>query len=289
MSENEKRTAVAQSFEVHIRNTTTDPAVLAEATILAARRRLLTALRSKTALLTELRLGRADRERTRAALTDFCTGEVRRHLAAADQALYAPAAGAAETRLLIRALRATAAAVAAVAARIDALASADDADSADGAARDVTSLLTVHLAVEQDVLLPVLALLPGADLPLLTADFETLLEGGRLDRPAVVDVTSIPHSRRHPRIFARFARFARLGPGEAFPLVDNHDPKPLRREFEATLPGVFTWDYLESGPTRWQVRIGRRAPEVRPASSAAGRNGSRRPGRGEDPYPGQDV
>ncbi|MFJ5157174.1 DUF2249 domain-containing protein [Streptomyces sp. NPDC088353] len=208
-------------------------------------------LRSRTALLTELRLGRADRERARAALTDFCTGEVRRHLAATDQALYAPAAGAAETRLLIRALRATAAAVA---ARIDVLASADDADSADGAARDVTSLLTVHLAVEQDVLLPALALLPGADLPLLAADFETLLEGGRLDRPAVVDVTSIPHGRRHPRIFAR------LGPGEAFTLVNNHDPEPLRREFEAALPGVFTWDHLESGPTRWQVRIGRRAP-----------------------------
>lgn len=253
-SQSEKGTAVAQSFEVHIRNTTTGSAGLAEAAILAARHRLLTALRSKTALLTELRLGRADRERARAALTDFCTGEVRRHLAATDQALYAPAAGAAETRLLIRALRATAAAVA---ARIDALASADDADSAAGAARDVASLLTVHLAVEQDVLLRALALLPGADLPILTADFETLLEGGRLDRPAVVDVTSIPHGRRHPRIFARFAR---LGPGEAFTLVNNHDPKPLRREFEATHPGVFTWDYLESGPTRWQVRIGRRAP-----------------------------
>ncbi|MFF9128480.1 DUF2249 domain-containing protein [Streptomyces sp. NPDC014889] len=244
---------MGQSFEVHIRNTTTDPAVLAEAAILAARRRMLGALRSRTALLTELRLGRTDREQARVALTDFCTGEVRRHLAASDEALYAPAEGAAETRLLIRALRTTSAAVG---AGIDALAAADDADSAADAARDIASLLTVHLAVEQDVLLPALALLPGADLPILAADFETLLDGGRLDRPAVVDVTSIPHGRRHPRIFARFAR---LGPGEAFTLVNNHDPKPLRREFEATHPGAFTWDCLESGPERWQVRIGRRA------------------------------
>ncbi len=250
---NEKGRAVAQSFEVHIRNTATDPAVQAEAAILAAHRRLLAGLRPKTALLTELRLGHAAREQARTAVTDYCTGEVRRHLAATDQALYAPAAGAAETRLLIKALRATSSAVG---ARIDALASADAADAAAAAAQDVAGLLTVHLSVEEAVLLPALAALPGADLPLLAADFETLLEGGRLEQPAVIDVTTIPHGRRHPRIFARYAR---LQPGEAFTLVNNHDPKPLRREFEATHPGAFTWDYLESGPQRWQVRIGRKA------------------------------
>lgn len=31
----------------------------------------------------------------------------------------------------------------------------------------------------------------------------------------------------------------------------------LRREFEAAYPGVFTWNYLESGPELWRVRIGR--------------------------------
>ena len=34
-------------------------------------------------------------------------------------------------------------------------------------------------------------------------------------------------------------------------------PKPLRREFEATHPGAFAWDYLGKGPDQWQVRIGR--------------------------------
>jgi hypothetical protein len=174
----EKGRAVAQSFEVHIRDTTTDPAVRAEAAILAAHRRLLAGLRPKTALLTELRLGHAAREQARAAVTDSCTGEVRRHLAATDQALYAPAAGAAETRLLIKALRATSPAVD---ARIDALASADATAAVAAAAQDVTGLLTVHLSVEEAVLLPALAALPGAALPLLAADFETLLEGGRLE------------------------------------------------------------------------------------------------------------
>jgi uncharacterized protein (DUF2249 family) len=46
-------------------------------------------------------------------------------------------------------------------------------------------------------------------------------------------------------------------PGESFVLVNNHDPKPLRREFQAAYPDRFGWDYLEAGPERWRVRIGR--------------------------------
>ncbi|MFF0791439.1 DUF2249 domain-containing protein [Streptomyces spiralis] len=67
-------------------------------------------------------------------------------------------------------------------------------------------------------------------------------------------VRRIPHGRRHPRVFTRFAR---LADGESFALVGNHDPKPLRREFEVTHPGRFTWEYLESGPEQWQIRVTR--------------------------------
>jgi uncharacterized protein (DUF2249 family) len=97
---------------------------------------------------------------------------------------------------------------------------------------------------------------PGVELPTLVADVEVLRAGGQLDTPEVMDVREIPHEQRHPQIFARFAR---LTPGEGFTLVNNHDPKPLRREFEATFPDGFTWDYLEQGPERWQVRIAREA------------------------------
>ncbi|PKV99922.1 uncharacterized protein (DUF2249 family) [Amycolatopsis echigonensis] len=72
--------------------------------------------------------------------------------------------------------------------------------------------------------------------------------------PEVWDVRPIPHGQRHPRIFGRYRR---LGPGESFVLVNNHDPEPLRREFGATHPDAFTWDYLESGPRRGRIRIGR--------------------------------
>ncbi|HEY9524045.1 MAG TPA: DUF2249 domain-containing protein, partial [Thermopolyspora sp.] len=127
------------------------------------------------------------------------------------------------------------------------------------AGRATEGALAVQVAIIETVLLPALVALPGADLPTLVEDLTTVLGGGRLDNPAVIDVREIPHGKRHPRIFARYAR---LSPGEAFTLVNSHDPKPLRREFESAHPGAFTWDYVESGPDLWQIRIGRPVAEA---------------------------
>ncbi len=69
-----------------------------------------------------------------------------------------------------------------------------------------------------------------------------------------LDVREIPSRDRHPRIFETFEA---LRPGEAFELVNDHDPKPLRYQFEAEHAGRFTWDYLDQGPDVWRVRIGR--------------------------------
>lgn len=76
----------------------------------------------------------------------------------------------------------------------------------------------------------------------------------------VLDVrTEIP-KRRHEMIFEAFTA---LAPGEAYELVNDHDPKPLRYQFEAEHTGEFTWEYLEQGPEVWRVRIGRAAnPEA---------------------------
>lgn len=210
-------------------------------------------MRAKAALLTELALGHDARATAWEHLAGFCTGTLRRYLEACDQALYAAGAGAAETRLLVRGLRLTAARLE---RHIEALAAAEQPADVTVAAAAIEAVLAAHLVLEHDVLLPGLGALPGADLPTLVADLEILLAGGRLESPEVVDVREIPHGQRHPRIFARFAR---LAPGQGFTLVNNHDPKPLRREFQAAYPGAFTWDYLESGPERWQVRIGREA------------------------------
>ena len=83
---------------------------------------------------------------------------------------------------------------------------------------------------------------------------------------AEIDAQAISPRERHPRIFARFAR---LSPGESFVLVNSHDPQPLRAQFEDRHADAFTWDYLESGPEVWRVRIGRRAESAARPDGAA--------------------
>ncbi|GAB2939716.1 DUF2249 domain-containing protein [Micromonospora polyrhachis] len=69
-----------------------------------------------------------------------------------------------------------------------------------------------------------------------------------------LDVRTEAPARRHDLIFSTYAA---LGAGEAFVLVNDHDPKPLHYQFAAEHAGQFSWDYLESGPSTWRVRIGR--------------------------------
>jgi len=71
---------------------------------------------------------------------------------------------------------------------------------------------------------------------------------------STVDVRTIVPRERHPLIFNTFHA---LAPGEAFLLVNDHDPKPLYYQFKAELGDVFEWEYLESGPEVWKVRIGK--------------------------------
>lgn len=55
-----------------------------------------------------------------------------------------------------------------------------------------------------------------------------------------------------------FNAFAALRPGEAFVFVNDHDPKPLYYQIEAESSEPFSWEYLESGPERWTVRVAKR-------------------------------
>ncbi len=71
---------------------------------------------------------------------------------------------------------------------------------------------------------------------------------------ALVDVRQITPRERHPLIFSTFRA---LPTGHAMELVNDHDPRPLFYQFQAELPGGFSWDYLETGPDTWRVRITR--------------------------------
>lgn len=71
---------------------------------------------------------------------------------------------------------------------------------------------------------------------------------------ATVNATEYPPHLKHKVIFETFGR---LKPAEAMLLINDHDPVPLRYQFEAMYPGRFSWEYLERGPEMFRVKIGK--------------------------------
>ena len=72
----------------------------------------------------------------------------------------------------------------------------------------------------------------------------------------LLDVCNLPPRERHPKIFATWEA---LPVGGILKLVNDHDPKPLYYHFKAERGDAFAWDYLESGPEVWKVRIAKSA------------------------------
>lgn len=67
-----------------------------------------------------------------------------------------------------------------------------------------------------------------------------------------LDVRPLRKPDKHPRIFQEFDS---LAVGESFVLVNNHDPRHLRQEFDLDHAGGYGWDYLDRGPGAWRIRI----------------------------------
>jgi uncharacterized protein (DUF2249 family) len=68
----------------------------------------------------------------------------------------------------------------------------------------------------------------------------------------VMDVRSIPCSVKHGRVVQTWRD---LPVGDYFILLNDHDPAPLQRQFDAECPGTFTWEYLERGPEDFRIRL----------------------------------
>lgn len=81
-----------------------------------------------------------------------------------------------------------------------------------------------------------------------------------------LDLRALPPAQRHPLIFSTFDALAE---GAAFEIVNDHDPVPLFTQFSRTRGGQFDWQYLQAGPSEWQVRITRTRAGV-PASGDTG-------------------
>jgi len=84
---------------------------------------------------------------------------------------------------------------------------------------------------------------------------------------AVIDARRVPPLERYPLIFSTFDG---LNTGQAFELVNNHDPVPLYFKFREVRAGLFDWHYVESGPGQWRVRITRTACRADAAPCSCG-------------------
>lgn len=73
-----------------------------------------------------------------------------------------------------------------------------------------------------------------------------------------LNVTLIEPRFKHPTIFDKFDQ---LENGNAFIILNDHDPKPLYYQLLAERGNTFGWEYLENGPQTWQVKISKRATE----------------------------
>ncbi|MBK6832793.1 MAG: iron-sulfur cluster repair di-iron protein [Bacteroidetes bacterium] len=79
---------------------------------------------------------------------------------------------------------------------------------------------------------------------------------------ATIDVTIIEPKLKHPTIFKKFDS---LNGGEAFIILNDHDPKPLYYQLLGERGNIFTWDYIEAGPEQWLVKIKRNDSSSEPS------------------------
>ncbi len=69
-----------------------------------------------------------------------------------------------------------------------------------------------------------------------------------------LDLRPMPPRERHEQIFRTWES---LAPGHSLRIINDHDPKPLRYQFEAEHRGQFGWRYEQEGPEDWIVTIER--------------------------------
>lgn len=69
-----------------------------------------------------------------------------------------------------------------------------------------------------------------------------------------LDVRELPPGKRHELIFDSYNK---LSAGEAFILINDHDPKPLNHQFNAEAGDAFNWEYQQKQPGEFRVLIGK--------------------------------
>ncbi|MFU8872773.1 DUF2249 domain-containing protein [Micromonospora sp. SL4-19] len=212
----------------------------------------------------------------RADLLGWLREELLPHADAEESALYPVAADRAEASLLIRGMQAEHTAIADLVAELDAT---TEPVRLAAAARALAGVLAVHLAKENELILPLLVDAADVSLAALLDGMHDLLGssesaggcgggtcgcGGDSATPEALapvltidprlDVRQLPHDRRHATVLAALDA---MPAGGALVLVAPHAPRPLLAEIEARYRGGMLTEWLQDGPDTWQVRLSR--------------------------------
>ena len=73
---------------------------------------------------------------------------------------------------------------------------------------------------------------------------------------ALHDIRPLAPAQRHRLAFQCLDA---LAPGEAFEVINDHEPRGLLMQFGAHHPQAFSWQVLQAEPGFWRIRIGRLA------------------------------
>ena len=207
-------------------------------------------------------------------LLHWAETELLPHAAAEEQQLYPAGQGLDGLRALVEAMIAEHRVIESLVAALRSSAGAVEA-AATGRALQV--LFDVHLAKENEQLLPALSAAPQVSIADLLAGMHEILGGhdhghagagrghaghectcGEADPEGYpeLDARVVPHAIRHATIFGALDSVL---PGSGLVLVAPHDPLPLLAQVEQRDPGAFEVSYLERGPEAWRLLFRRRS------------------------------
>jgi uncharacterized protein (DUF2249 family)/iron-sulfur cluster repair protein YtfE (RIC family) len=212
--------------------------------------------------------GDAGFPQARTAALRFVTGDLLPHAAAEERALYPAAARSERLRLLVEAMVAEHRVLQRLVTELGAASEPVRAAAAGSALR---ALFEVHLAKENDLVLPAVAADREVSLAGILAGMHELLGadtapeeapaggscgcGGHDDGDVpVLDVRTVPHAVRHATVFGAFDA---VPDGGSLVLVAPHDPLPLLRQLSTRVGGALAVDYEERGPDAWRLRLTR--------------------------------
>jgi uncharacterized protein (DUF2249 family) len=225
----------------------------------------------------------AEAERRRLELVRWCRAELVPHALAEETTMYAAAGRLPAARLLVEAMLTEHRAIVGL---VDELAATSEPVAASGLGRALRAVFEIHLAKENEQVLPALVAAPGVSVADLLGGMHELLGGGangeqhehesghaastagpaqphqctcgEADEAGLpeLDARTIPHAIRHATVFGALDG---VGGGQGLVLRVSHDPLPLLGQLEQRSPGAFAVDYLERGPEVWRLRLVRKA------------------------------